>query len=95
MTKKEFEKEVKSFTEKQLNYKENIPSLVNYQTTKDNLSSYFIATCLLLRRVRSLTVAPYVYSQVPYEVFMSYTDNTNVQKYFKLCKYFWSSTSHW
>jgi hypothetical protein len=29
--------------------------------------------------VRSLIFAPLVYSQVPYEVLMSYTDNANIQ----------------
>jgi len=47
-------------------------------TLRDEWASCFTATCLLLRRVRSLTVAPHVYSQVPYEVFMSYTDNANI-----------------
>ena len=52
---------------------------VNYPSTlRDEWASCFTATCLLLRRVRSLTVAPHVYSQVPYEVFMSYTDNANI-----------------
>ena len=36
-------------------------------------------TCLLLQRVRSLTVTPHVYSQVHYEVLMSYTDIVKVQ----------------
>lgn len=29
--------------------------------------------------VRSLIFAPLLYSQVPYEVLMSYTDNVNIQ----------------
>ena len=44
------------------------------------MASCFNATCLLLQRVRSLTVTPHVYSQVPYEVLLSYTDDTNIQK---------------
>jgi len=52
---------------------------VNYPFAKDKWASRFTATCLLFRRVRSLTVAPHVYSQVPYEVLMSCTDNTNIQ----------------
>ena len=52
---------------------------VNYPFAKDKWASRFTATCLLFRRVRSLTVAPHVYSQVPYEVLMSCTDNANIQ----------------
>ena len=52
---------------------------VNYPFAKDKWASRFTATCLLFRRIRSLTVAPHVYSQVPYEVLMSCTDNANIQ----------------
>ena len=45
-------------------------------------ASCFTATRLLFRRVRSLTVAPHVYSQVPYEVLMSCTDNASIQQIF-------------
>lgn len=66
---------------------------VNYPSTlRDEWASCFTATCLLLRRVRSLTVAPHVYSQVPYEVFKSYTDYANIQNLFLIAK--WSLTSH-
>ena len=53
--------------------------IVNYPLPKSEWASCFNATCLLLQRVRSLTVAPHVYSQVPYEVLMSCTDNANIQ----------------
>ena len=62
---------------------------VNYPFAKDKWASCFTATCLLLRRVRSLTVAPHVYSQVPYEVLMSYTDNANVLIVFETIKLFY------
>ena len=57
---------------------------VNYPTTKNDLASYFIATCLLPKRVSSLIVAPYVYAQIPYEVFKSYTDKTKVNVFCKI-----------
>jgi hypothetical protein len=62
-------------------YRNNVlEEQVNYTSTlRDECASCFNATCLLLRRVRSLTVAPHVYSQVPYEVFTSCTDNVNIQ----------------
>jgi hypothetical protein len=34
----------------------------------------------------SLTIAPHVYSQVPYEVFKSYTDYANIQNLFLIVK---------
>ena len=58
---------------------ERYKTVVNYPFAKDKWASRFTATCLLFRRVRSLTVAPHVYSQVPYEVLMSCTDNANIQ----------------
>ncbi|GAB3016928.1 hypothetical protein GCM10027051_21930 [Niabella terrae] len=51
---------------------------VNYPLAKDQCASCFTAICLLLRGVRSLTITPHVYAQVPYEVFTSYTDVTNI-----------------
>ena len=67
--------------------------VVNYPTTKDDWASCFTAICLLLPlEVRSLTIAPHVYSQVPYEVFKSYTDYANMQNLFLIAK--WSPTSH-
>jgi len=58
---------------------------VNYPLPEGEGASCFNATCLLLKRVRSLTVAPHVYSQVPYEVLLSYTDNTNIQLISLVC----------
>ena len=62
---------------------------MNYPLHKCEVASCFNATCLLLQRVRSLTVTPHVYSQVPYEVLLSYTDDTNILK--KIDKKFVSS----
>ena len=62
---------------------------MNYPLPKGEWASCFNATCLLPKRVRSLTITPHVYSQVPYEVLLSYTDDTNIKK--KIEKKFVSS----
>ena len=59
--------------------------MVNYPSTlRDEWASCFTATCLLPRRVRSLTVAPHVYSTVPAEVLLSCTDTQMYEFNFNL-----------
>ena len=74
------------------NVEANSQAVVNYPPAEDRWASGFTENSSLLKtclktgsRVRSLTFSPPVYSLVPNEVFMSFTDTTNMHNMFQKC----------